>query len=55
MSSLIPEGFLKFYKGPQTGRYSRELFDRIISRDLVQRYKLRQSRGIKELVAFSDQ
>ena len=45
-------GFPEVLQGAPAGRYLRELFDRIISRDLVQRYKLRQSRGIKELALF---
>ncbi len=45
-------GFPEVLRGAPGQRYLRELFDRIISRDLVQRYQLRQSRGLKELALF---
>jgi len=45
-------GFPEVLRGATGWRYLRELFDRIISRDLVQRYHLRQSRGLKELALF---
>jgi len=45
-------GFPEVVLGEPGGIYLRELFDKIISRDIVQRYKLRDVRVLKEIASY---
>jgi len=45
-------GFPEVVLGEAGGIYLRELFDKIISRDIVQRYKLRDVRVLKEIASY---
>lgn len=45
-------GFPQVIQGEPPGLYLRELFDKVINRDIVQRYELRRSKAIKELAAY---
>jgi predicted AAA+ superfamily ATPase len=45
-------GFPEVLKGEILGPYLRELFDKIITRDLAERYRLRNIRIIKELAIY---
>lgn len=45
-------GFPEVVQGEPSGPYLRELFDRIISRDIVQRRALRNSKTVKELALY---
>lgn len=45
-------GFPEVLKGEVLGPYLRELFDKIITRDLAERYRLRNIRIIKELAIY---
>ncbi len=45
-------GFPEVVLGEPQGSYLRELFDKIITRDIAQRYKLRSTRILKELALY---
>jgi predicted AAA+ superfamily ATPase len=45
-------GFPEVVQGEEVGRYLRELFDKIVGRDIVERYKVRDSKRIKELALY---
>jgi uncharacterized protein len=45
-------GFPEVVLGEPQGIYLRELFDKIIGRDIVQRYKIRDVRNLKEIASY---
>lgn len=45
-------GFPEVVQGEEVGRYLRELFDKIVGRDIVERYKVRDSKRLKELAMY---